>query len=220
MKWPAIGSYVLVGTATAMVLVWAATGGRSRDSTGINIHRRSLAGPESQVQDSTRCLPPERRSQANVQPPDLSRYLAGDYALTVIATAGFKHDSLTRGRLRLSRTAGPPRAGSNPNYTYPAYGSAEIDLSSLGWTSIASESTLPDSIRSSVQALYSRSSGHLDLLLGGVIGPDVMSTDIGVEFNVFRLDSTGIYGFWRDVGLPRLNEALMAGYFCAFRALS
>lgn len=171
------------------------------------------------------CEPPSGvywRQLAAAKPVD--QILAGDYALTVVATSGFRRDTIAYGTLRLRPTDVQHRRAPNREVTYPLYGSADIDLGPLGPISLESPPTSRDPEHPGVTGVHSAASLETTLVLGTAL-PEGFTFDAGVLLNVFSIDSLGFSGRWKDGGAqqsldpndPRYRAPRLEGYFCARR---
>jgi len=144
--------------------------------------------------------------------------LAGEFALTVVATQGFLRDSVVRGRLSLWIADSPHRyyTGS-PDYpdhvsdsvTFPLAGASDVDLETLGEVSLAYSVGSRNRDRPGVQG--TRSGG---LVFGNAAGPQGMNLDAGVFFQILAITGQGFSGDWIDGGR---RSPLPAGVFCAVR---
>jgi TonB family protein len=171
------------------------------------------------------CEPPSGvywRQLAAAEPVD--EILAGDYALTVVATSGFRRDTIAYGTLRLRPTDVQYRRAPNPEVTYPLYGSADIDLGPLGPISLESPPTSRDPEHPGVTGVHFEASLKTTLVLGTGL-PKGVTFDAGVLLDVFSIDSLGFSGRWKDGGAqqsldpnhPRYRAPRLEGYFCARR---
>jgi hypothetical protein len=144
--------------------------------------------------------------------------LAGEYAVRLIATSGAKQDASASGRLELRaqdsayRTMDRADGSADTTYSFPLYGTAEVDFSAVG-------ATIPgdpgSSDPSSPGVLVIERPGGVMLRLGSVANRrSVRRFDGGyMVLEVQQVTDSGFTGFWRSAA--NLQES--GGHFCAVR---
>jgi hypothetical protein len=140
---------------------------------------------------------------------------AGHYSLTVIETSGYPGDTIAHGDLWLVPTDSAHRPAGPPERTSPMYGWSSIDLKSLAPVSLLYSPSVRDQDRPGVQMIHDAKDRNLVMIFGNAESDTGVTTDIGVVFFVYSIDSLGFKGRWVDGGLRR---PLPSGYFCGVRS--
>ena len=144
--------------------------------------------------------------------------LAGEYTVRLIATSGPKQDASASGRLELRaqdsayRTTDRVDGSADTTYSFPLYGTAEVDFAALG-------ATIPgdpgSSDPSSPGVLVIERPGGVMLRLGSVANRrGIRRFDGGyMVLQVQQVTDSGFAGSWRSAA--NLQES--GGHFCAVR---
>ena len=153
------------------------------------------------------------------KPPAVPRNLhldrwAGRYRLTLITTAG----TMRRDTLSAIIMLWVPKApsGRKPSLI----GATDSAFSFPYGAALAHPTWQRDPARPGISLLYDRAKGELTLVFGN---GDLLTTDSGVFFDVFAIDSVSMRGRWVDGGLGVLVDSAghslghPQGYFCLRR---
>jgi hypothetical protein len=146
--------------------------------------------------------------------------LAGEYTLRLIATAGAKKDASASGRLALRvqdsayRTTAGAAGSADTTYSYPLYGTAEVDFTAVGATTPGDPgSTDP----ASPGVLVIERPGGVMLRVGSIANRRGLRRFDGgyMVLQVQQVTDSGFAGSWRSAA--NLRES--SGHFCAVRAI-
>ncbi|HEY9506522.1 MAG TPA: hypothetical protein VIQ27_11150 [Gemmatimonadales bacterium] len=144
--------------------------------------------------------------------------LAGEYTVRMIATSGTKEGASTGGRLALmeqdsaSRSLKRSDGTVDTTYSFPLYGTAEVDFAAVGAT-VPGEAGSTDPLSPGV--LVIQSPGGVTLRIGSEANRrGVRRFDGGYTvLQVQQVDDQGFAGTWRSgVGLEQTG-----GHFCAVK---
>ena len=171
----------------------------------------------------------------SLRTPNEARVTAGDYLLTMVATAGSRRGASVRGRLRLRPTSSAdrsPRTGEGPakpdTLHHPLYGGTDVDLSAVGAPIGVGRDNSEEPQPGSLDPIYPgvlaflwnyefpdrlRQTSLLVATLSNSRAQGLGIDGAGIALAVRRIDDPDFAGTWDRWGL--VSDG--AGYFCATR---
>jgi hypothetical protein len=141
--------------------------------------------------------------------------LAGEYTVRLVATSGAKEGASASGRLELRAQDSAYRTmdGADTTYSFPLYGTAEVDFAAVGATTPGDPGS---SDPSSPGVLVIERPGGVMLRLGSVANRRGLRRFDGgyTVLQVQQVTDSGFAGSWRSGA----NLEASGGHFCAVRA--